>query len=156
VRLASTSGSLRRNNLMLLSELTHLTTLRRSSLEAGIFAAPVVALCFQGTASGNSVATVQYLAFGNEQEFWFAHKIEQELGSRRTDLRDTDVAISDTKRRGRRRLPEPIHSRNRQRTDLNSPPPVLDRHSQNVARSFYRWVLIAAIVQTPTCRGSKS
>jgi hypothetical protein len=29
---------------------------------------------------------------------------------------------------------------------LSSPPSVLDRHSQNAARFFYRWALIAAIL----------
>src|ERR1700693_6050794 len=31
-------------------------------------------------------------------------------------------------------------------SNLSSPPSVLDRHSQNAARSFYRWALIAAIL----------
>ena len=34
-----------------------------------------------------------------------------------------------------------------ERKDLSSPSSVLDRHSQNAARSFYRRALIAAILQ---------
>jgi signal transduction histidine kinase len=66
---------------------------------------------------GNSVATVQYLPFGNEQEFWLAHRAKQEPGPARTDPGDIDVAIYDKRRRGCRRLPEPTDSRNDQRKD---------------------------------------
>jgi hypothetical protein len=44
-------------------------------------------------------------------------------------------------------LPEPIHTRNGRRKHLSSPPSVLDRHSQNAARSSYRRALIAVILQ---------
>ena len=64
------------------------------------------------TASGNSVTTAKYLPFGNEQEFWLAQKAKEEVGPARTDPRDIDVAIHDKRLRARRRLPEPIHSRN--------------------------------------------
>jgi hypothetical protein len=43
----------------------------------------------------NSVATAQYLPFGNEQEFWLAHKAKQEVGPAWTDPRDIDAAIYD-------------------------------------------------------------
>jgi Histidine kinase-, DNA gyrase B-, and HSP90-like ATPase len=72
-----------------------------------------------GTASGNSAATMQYLPFGNEQEFWLAHKAKQELGPTRTDPRDIDVEICDKRRRECRWLLEPIHSRNGQRKELS-------------------------------------
>jgi hypothetical protein len=43
-------------------------------------------------------------------------------------------------------LPEPIHSRTIDGKIGALHPSVLDRHSQNVARSFYRRALIAAIL----------